>query len=184
MSALLLPFGIMLCLTAAGLLVPMMLGRSAPAASRAESASAVLRDKLAQVARDRDSGLIGDDEAVGAEAEISRALIAASREAEAEIAAGPSQGGGWTGVALAATLAFGVAIGVYQLTGSFDLPDQPLAGRDLGPVEAAPNLASEHDGSVVNEAIISLKNRLEQDPGNIDQWLLLARSYAAVGAHA
>jgi cytochrome c-type biogenesis protein CcmH len=32
--------------------------------------------------------------------------------------------------------------------------------------------------------IISLRNRLEQEPGNADQWRLLARSYSAVGANA
>ena len=36
----------------------------------------------------------------------------------------------------------------------------------------------------MNEAIISLRTRLETDPGNADHWRLLARSYAAVGADA
>jgi cytochrome c-type biogenesis protein CcmH len=173
-----------LALTAAGLLLPMLLWRSSRSLSRAERASAVLRDKLTQVARDRDAGLIGADEAIGAEAEISRALIASSREAEAESASGPPRSGGWIGVALIATLTLGGSIGIYQINGSFDLPDQPLAARDIGPGGSAPTLLSEHDGSVVNEAIRSLRTRLETDPDNVDNWRLMARSYAAVGAHA
>lgn len=180
----LLTFTILLSLTAAGLLLPMLLWRSSRTLSRAASVSAVLRDKLAQVARDRDAGLIGADEAIGAEAEISRALIAASRETEAEGTGGPPRNGGWVGLALIATLVLGGSIGLYQINGSFDLPDQPLAARDIGPGGGIPTLLSEHDGSVVNEAILSLRARLKNDPGNADHWLLLARSYAAVGADA
>ena len=84
MSAWLLRFGALLCLTTAGLVLPMLYGRSSRAPSRADSAGAVLRDKLAQVAHEREMGLLGTDEAAGAEAEISRALIASAREAEAE----------------------------------------------------------------------------------------------------
>jgi cytochrome c-type biogenesis protein CcmH len=180
----LLTFTILLSLTAVGLLLPMLLWRSSRTLSRAASVSAVLRDKLAQVARDRDAGLIGADEAIGAEAEISRALIAASRETEAEGTGGPPRSGGWVGLALIATLVLGGSIGLYQINGSFDLPDQPLAARDIGPGDGIPTLLSEHDGSVVNEAILSLRARLKNDPGNADHWLLLARSYAAVGADA
>ena len=180
----LLPFAILLFLTASGLLLPALFGRSAPASLRAESASAVLRDKLTQVARDREVGLIGPEEAIGAEAEISRALIASTREAEVEMAGGPPGSGGWAGIALVAALALGGSVELYRSLGAYDLPDQPLAARDIGPGQAAPTLMSEHDGSLMNDAIISLKARLEQDPGNAEQWLLLARSYSAVGAHA
>lgn len=126
-----LTFTILLSLTAVGLLLPMLLWRSSRTLSRAASVSAVLRDKLAQVARDRDAGLIGADEAIGAEAEISRALIAASRETEAEGTGGPPRNGGWVGLALIATLVLGGSIGLYQINGSFDLPDQPLAAREI-----------------------------------------------------
>jgi len=183
MSASLLTFAMVLGLTAAGLLLPMLLWRSSRTLSRAESATAVLRDKLSQVARDRNAGLIGADEAIGAEAEISRALIAASRETEAESTGGKPRSGGWVGIALIATLALGGSIGIYQINGSFELPDQPLAARDTAPEGGATTLLSEHDGSVVNEAILSLRARLENDPDNADHWRLLARSYAAVGAH-
>ena len=103
MSAPLLTFAILFSLTSVGLLLPILLWRSSRTLSRAEGASAVLRDKLAQVARDRDAGLIGADEAIGAEAEISRALIAASRETEST--GGPPRSGGWVGIALRLTCA-------------------------------------------------------------------------------
>ncbi len=183
MSASLLTFAVVLGLTAAGLLLPMLLWRSSRTVSRAASASAVLRDKLAQVARDRDAGLIGADEAIGAEAEISRALIAASRETAAESAGGAPRSGGWIGIALIATLALGGSIGIYQINGSFDLPDQPLAARDTGPEGGVPTLLSEQDGNVLDEAIIALRTRLETDPENVDHWRLLARSYSTVGAY-
>jgi cytochrome c-type biogenesis protein CcmH len=184
MSASLLPFGVMLVVVAAGLLLPIFVLRAGRQVPRAERASAVLRDKLAQVALDRENGLIGREEAIGAEAEISRDLIAAAREIEVGQNATLSDGGGRAGIALVAVLAFGTAIGVYQLKGSIDLPDQPLAARAVQATAAAPSLLSEHDGSVISEAIISLERRLEQDPNNFDQLRLLARSYSAVSAHA
>ena len=184
MSMWLLPFVILLCLTAAGLVLPMLYGRSSPAPSRAARAGAVLRDKLVQVAHEREIGLLGADEAAGAEAEISRALIASTREAEAEYTGEAPRSGGVTGVALVATLALGGSIWIYQLIGSFDMPDQPLAAREISPADVAPTLLSEHDGSVMSEAIVSLRARLEQEPGNADQWRLLARSYSAIGANA
>jgi cytochrome c-type biogenesis protein CcmI len=172
MTMWLLPFGILLLATAAGLLLPALFARSSPSASRAERASAVLRDKLAQVARDREVGLIGPDEAVGAEAEISRALIASTREVEAESAGSPPGRGGWAGIALIAILALGGSVELYRFMGSYDLPDQPLAARDTGAGEAAPTLLSEHDGGQMNDAITALRARLEQEPGNAEQWLL------------
>lgn len=185
MSISLLPFGILLCLTAAGLLLPVLIWRTSHSTSRAESVSAVLRDKLAQVARDRETGLIGVSEAAGAEAEISRELIAASREAETELqsTAGKPQRGGWVGIALIATLALGGSIGIYQVNGSSDMPGQPLAAREAMPEGGVPTLMSEHEDSMVNDAIVSLRARLEKDPENVDQWRLLARSYSAVGAY-
>jgi cytochrome c-type biogenesis protein CcmI len=67
-----LAFAAILGLTAAGILIPILLRRQA---------AGVLRDELPQVERDRSQGLIGPAESAAAEAEIGRALLANAREA-------------------------------------------------------------------------------------------------------
>jgi len=178
-----LAFAALFCLAAAGVLLPLLAKPASRGHSRAEGAQAVLQDKLAQVARDREAGLIGEAEARGAEAEISRALIAAAREAEAERGAVAPGKGGQAGMALVAAVALFGAIGLYQLNGSFRLPDQPFAERPEAVAAATPSLASEHEGGAINDAILSLRARLDAEPDNTEAWHLLARSYSAVGSH-
>lgn len=180
MTVAILSFGLLLVVAAAALLLPAMRRRQRAAASRAEHTLGILRDKLAQVERDRAAGLIGEADARGAEAEIGRALIATAREAETQ--SGQKARGGRPGVALAAGTSLCVAIGIYALTGSFELAGRPPAASS--PAAAAPTLLSDHEGARMSDAITSLRARLEKQPDDGDSWLLLARSYSAVGAHA
>ncbi|HSF95214.1 MAG TPA: c-type cytochrome biogenesis protein CcmI [Thermohalobaculum sp.] len=182
-----LAFAALFCLAAAVVLVPVLVRPVRHGASRAESAAAVLQDKLAQIARDHENGLIGADEAEGARAEISRALIAATKEVEAARAADLSRNGGAAGMALVAVVGLFVAVAVYQIKGSFGLADKPHEQRTDLAVAASdqmPALTSEHEGTAMGDAIASLRARLEQNPDSIDSWHLLARSYSAVGAYA
>jgi len=175
-------FALVLVLAAAGLLLPALrAGRTRPL-SRGASAAAVLRDKLSQLRRDREDGLIGPAEASATEAEIGRALLAASREADSDAAHAPLRRGSRAGLAAVALGALAVSVAIYLANGSTDLADRPF-----GTAEGAmsqPTMASEHEGARMDEAIASLRKRLEADPGNVDNWHLLARSYAAVGDYA
>ncbi len=64
------------------------LGRRHPVhrAHAAEADLAVYRDQLRELARDREAGLIGENEAEAARVEIARRLIAAADSAQAESA--------------------------------------------------------------------------------------------------
>ncbi len=178
MSGSLLPFGLILAATACGLLVPLFLHRRAAVVTRADSASAVLEDRLTQLSRDREAGLIGAAEAAAAEAETARALIATRREADAERGYGT---GGPAGMIGAAAVAFAIGIAVYWSNGSWTLPDRPIAEAESAGTAGAPSMLTEHEGTAMAEAIASLQARLDKDPGNADNLHLLARSYTAVG---
>src|SRR5436853_4794732 len=94
----------------------------------------VYRDQLAEVRRDRAAGLIGEQEGVAAEVEVSRRLIAA---ADAAVAAPQPASSGAArsrrrAVSIAALVAlpFG-AIALYLMLGSHLLMEGPTASRAL-----------------------------------------------------
>ena len=137
---------------------------------------AIYRDQLAEVLRDRDRGLLDEDDASAAQREIERRMLAADAAARgrATRAATPH----WV-IAVVIALALPVvAVPLYLQLGSPGLPDQPLAAR----APAAPE-----DGTVANiEAMVA---RLAEQPEDGAGWaelgseLLLAGRYAdAVGA--
>src|SRR5262245_58323641 len=91
---------------------------------------AVYRDQLDEIERDRAAGLIEDNEAAGAQVEVSRRLIAAV-DAQAPLNASAAAST-WRRrvVAVVALVALPIgAAGFYLTVGSPLMPDQPLAPR-------------------------------------------------------
>ena len=173
-------FLLLMLLTAAGIVLPVLLQRGRRGLDRAESALQIHRERLAQLARDRETGRIGPAEAEGAEAEIKRAMLAASRERRGE-RAGQESRTPWVLPGLSA-LSIGLGIAVYAGVGSFGQPDLPLAARATGAAQGAGGAtASAPDASEMREVIARLRSRLEDDPEDVEGWGLLARGYAATG---
>lgn len=110
------------------------LGR-AGAGRRSGSDLEVYRDQIAELTRDSDAGLIGPAEAEAARVEISRRLLAAAEQSPGAV---PSQGGTFRRRAAAVAVLAGmpaVALGLYLVLGSPDLPGQPIASRSAAPVQ-------------------------------------------------
>ena len=136
---------------------------------------AIYRDQLSEVLRDRERGLLGEDEASAAQREIERRLLAADAAARGRgRAATPPRR------VLAAVIAVAlpvVALPIYLQLGSPGLPDQPLSAR----APAVP------DGDTA-QAIEALVARLAERPDDAEGWaqlgreLLIARRYAAAAA--
>lgn len=131
----------------------------------------VYRDQLDEVARDRDRGLIGDEQAAAATAEIQRRILALAdgRQGAAGVAS-PGQRAAVIAVAAAAPLA---AIALYLQLGSPNAPDLPYAARVTSPTVAQ---AVEHSQEML-DMVERLAARLKQSPGDVEGWMLLARSY-------
>jgi cytochrome c-type biogenesis protein CcmH len=104
-----------------------LLRRSVSTASRASHGLAVYRDQLAELARDRERGLISDEEARGAEAEIGRRILTLSRDDDGPAPAAVKRS--WFGPTVLAAIAVFAALGVYFLVGAPGAPDRPLAAR-------------------------------------------------------
>ena len=160
---------ILACLTAIVLLVLLRPLASAGSDDRSVDAfdSAVYRDQLGEIDRDRARGLIGEEEAEAARVEIARRLLAADSKAEAS--AGISSD---TGRARAATIAVAVALpllalGLYIVYGSPRFPAQPLAARLQDP-SSDQNL----------EALVArVETRLREHPEEGEGWDVIAPVY-------
>jgi cytochrome c-type biogenesis protein CcmH len=133
------------------------------------SEAAVYRDQLAEVERDVSTGLINPPEAAAARVEISRRLLAAADHRREPVA---------TNVALrrlAAVMALVglpvVAVGLYGVLGSPDLPDFPLAQRSRTP-----------DGTQSLQALIAqVEQHLEKNPTDGRGWSVIAPVYGRLG---
>jgi cytochrome c-type biogenesis protein CcmH len=148
--------------------VPLARGQAARAGARETFARAVYRDQLAELARDRDRGVIDAAQEDSARREIERRLLASDRNTEASVAR-PRP-------ALAALLALGtllVAAALYAALGHPTLPDLPYADRAAERAVAAHQMPRD-----LNKAVADLAAKLKADPGNLDGWILLGRTEA------
>lgn len=170
---------VLVVVTLAVLLWPLIVGRAAPVAGRAEFDLAVHRDQLAEIERDLARGLFDDAEAEAARTEIRRRALAAAEAAETEAveteATGLRRRAGLA--ALAVLIPLG-AMSTYMALGAPGIPDAPLASR---PAPAA--TADGHTGDTGN-MVARLAAQLERNPGDVQGWLLLARSFSTMERYA
>jgi cytochrome c-type biogenesis protein CcmH len=150
---------------------------------RSGSDVAVYRDQLDEIERDRAAGLIEDNEAAGAQVEVSRRLIAAV-DAQAAPGGAPTIAAStpatttlaatWRrrAVAIVALVALPIgAAGFYLAVGSPLLPDQPLAQR----------LAAARNTQSIDGLIARVETHLEQNPDDGRGWEVIAPIYSRLG---
>ena len=131
----------------------------------------VYRDQLKQLDAELEAGLIRDAEADAARAEIGRRMLAADARRDTVTGDRPAP----RGIAsLTAAMALLVPIGavvLYAQLGSPGMPAFPFAERE-----------QQNAGETANMQAIAarLARRLAEDPGNLEGWLLLARTYTAL----
>ncbi|MFQ6159148.1 c-type cytochrome biogenesis protein CcmI [Sinorhizobium meliloti] len=154
---------------AAVLLLPLMRAAE-PLPSRHSHDIEVYRDQLGELARDREAGLIGSEEAELARAEIARRMLAASAADQAVAERTPTR---LLSNRLAQAFIFlclpTVGLCLYLTTGSPGVPAQPLAARLADP------------GDDVNILIAKAENHLALNPQDGAGWDLLAPIYMRHG---
>ena len=179
MTGLWIAVAVMASATAAWLLWPLV-RRTGRARSRAEFDIAVYRDQLREVERDLERGLLDAEQAEAARIEIQRRMLATAEDSEAALRTADA-----VPVArrplTAATIALLVpaaALGLYLHLGSPDVPDQPLAARQAALQTVAQGRAD------MNRLVERLARRMETNPGDLEGWMLLARSYRSLNRFA
>ena len=131
--------------------------------------TAVYRDQLDEIARDRAAGLIGEAEAEAARIEVSRRLLAA---ADADKA--PMTQSIWRrrAMAVAALLILPAgATALYLALGSPQLAGEPLAAR----------MQEAHKGQSIAQMIAQIEAHLEQNPNDARGWQVIAPVYMKLG---
>jgi cytochrome c-type biogenesis protein CcmH len=139
---------------------------------RGGSDVAVYRDQLAEIERDRASGLIAENEAVGAQVEVSRRLIAAA-DAQAPAPA-DAVSATWRRRAVAGAALILLPLGaaaLYVALGSPSLPDQPLAAR----------LAGARGNPSIDTLITQVEDHLTRHPEDGRGWEVIAPVYLRLG---
>ncbi len=157
-------------LTAAGAmaLIAMPLLRRRGGRHEAGTADALCR-RLAEIASNRESGLIGEESAAEAEVEAKRAALRATAPGERpETRARRLRLGA---IAFLATAPLAAA-GIYLTVGAPALIDPP-------PVAAADDIAAlpeDERRAMIEQMVAGLAARLEIEPGDAEGWRMLARS--------
>jgi cytochrome c-type biogenesis protein CcmH len=149
--------------------------------SRTSRELAVYRDQLTELQREAEAGRISSVEAKAAETEIQRKMLAAAESvdpAEAGAAAPPNLSRAMALVVVAAVVPIG-ALAVYLSVGSPTEPSHPF-----DPVRAAAHAQAESRAREMAALVDKLAKRLEQEPNNLQGWLILAQSYSAMQRNA
>jgi cytochrome c-type biogenesis protein CcmH len=154
-------------------LVPLYRGRR-PAVGEGRAALAIYKDQLGEVESDFVGGLIGADEASAARTEIARRAIKADAAPDDVPATAPASERPRRVAAVVTVLAVPVlAIGLYLLVGSPQLPDRPLAARLSGALEAADLPA----------LVARVEAHLATSPNDGQGWGLIAPVYLKAGRY-
>ena len=125
----------------------------------------VLIDQLDEIERDRERGLLNDEEAKGARAELGRRLLALEQSVGQEEGAAMKSGRlyPWISIILIPVL----AVGAYQYLGSPNLPDQPISAR----------LSQPPENQDINLIVSQIEKHLETNADDIKGWQTLAPVY-------
>ncbi|WPY95567.1 c-type cytochrome biogenesis protein CcmI [Limimaricola variabilis] len=168
--------------------------RRGPASTGTDPDMAFYRAQIAEIETDRARGLIGEEEAERARAEIGRRLLAADKDVRQAPAAG--RGPMLPALLFGALVVIGGAMVLYTDLGAPGLPDRPLAerlaeARELSaarPSQAqaeavAPPLPVDAPEEYV-EMVEKLRAAVPERPDDLTGWQLLARHEAALGDYA
>lgn len=175
-------FLILAGVTAAILLYPVLRRRERPA-DRLAAEIELCRAQLAEVARDRELGLIDAEAARSAEVEIKRRMLALDRS-RAALAEDWRPGRSFVVAALAVLAPLAALALYYGGLGRPDLPDQPLAARALDAETATAAMPGPEARPSVAEMVARLEARLQENPGDVEGWVLLGRSNMVLGRYA
>jgi cytochrome c-type biogenesis protein CcmH len=142
---------------------------------------AIYRDQLTELQREVEAGRLSPPEAKAAETEIQRKILAAADSmdpAEAATSAARTLPRTVGPVLVAAGVPIG-ALAVYLSVGS---PTE--SAHPFDPDRAAAHAEARARAREMAALVEKLAQRLEQEPDNLQGWLILARSYAAMERNA
>ena len=171
MIAFVLIAALMVAVALAWVLVPLLRHRRAAPVDREVSNVALLRDQLRELDADLANGVMPADRYEQARRELEARVLEDSTAPVAPVAAPPSRAGAWSAAVVGGLVPVAAAV-LYLLLGAPDafspqarqVAAQASEGHDFTPAQ-------------VEEMVTKLSAKLEQDPANVDGWVVLARTY-------
>lgn len=147
------------------LLRPFWLRRSARAVTtRQQLNAAIYRDQFAELERDRREGELGEEDYIQARDELQRRVLEDSQQEEAP----PAPPAPKKTIAALAVLVPLAAFFLYFLLGNPNGVNPPPPERRFSAEE-------------IDRMVAGLAAKLEKEPDNLKGWVMLARSYKALG---
>lgn len=159
--------GLLTLLVLALLCWPLLRRRSGDGASRRAINTAIYRDQLADLERDLASGTLSQAEYAGAREEIERRVLEDVAADTAPTDTAPRRLPR-TALALAVTLPLAAAL-LYVVLGT------PAA------LDPAARQGPQASAAEIEKMVATLAAKLEKDPGNLEGWAMLGRSYLVTG---
>lgn len=159
--------GLLTLLVLALLCWPLLRRRSGDGASRRAINTAIYRDQLADLERDLASGALSQADYAGAREEIERRVLEDVAADTAPTDTAPRRLPR-TALALAVTLPLAAAL-LYVVLGT------PAA------LDPAARQGPQASAAEIEKMVATLAAKLEKDPGNLEGWAMLGRSYLVTG---
>ncbi len=164
---------LLIVVVAAFILPPLWSARRAPAgtADRQASNLAIFRDQLAELEADHRAGALADADFELAQREIQRRLLE-------EVPADSGETGGSNAPSRKLAIALVLLLPVLSLA-AYGILGNP---RAIDPAQrvAQPQMTPEQ----INEMVGRLAARMQENPDDMQGWLMLARSYKTMGRYA
>ena len=158
------------------LLAVPLLRRHGEVASRAGYDIEIYRDQLRELEHDVERGVITDVDHATARTEIERRMLAAASDGVPRAAVSDTAHLATSFVFIALPL---VAGSLYLWLGAPDVRDQPFAARE----SPAAAVAEHGEGQDVEALVESLAERLQAQPDDVEGWVMLGRTYNALGRY-
>ena len=163
--------GLLTLLVLALLCWPLLRRRSGDGASRRAINTAIYRDQLAELERDLASGVLSQADYGSARDELERRVLEDVVIDEAAPAGNTPRRLPRTALALAVTLPLAAAV-LYVVLGT------PAA------LDPAAREGQQASAAEIEKMVDALAAKLEKDPGNLEGWAMLGRSYMVTGRFA
>lgn len=166
---------LLVCVALAFLITPLVRNRagSDAGASRDSASLAVFRDQLAELDADLAAGSIDRDQWESARADLQRGLLEDASAPAAAARAAPATRSKAAAVVVAVAVPL-AAIGIYMVLGN----PQGLDPSKVSASEGAPHGLTQEQ---IEGMVARLAQHLQSNPDDADGWIMLGRSYTAMG---
>ncbi len=159
-------------------IVPLVRDRRVAAVSRQVLNTEVIKEQLNELKADLDAGKLDTAAYRAARHDLERELLNDVEAGAEGDGIGPSERSGRWAIVPLGLLVPATAVLLYLQLGSAPLLNQP-------PRPAVPERAAQESetGHSLQEMVVQLAERLEQEPDNAEGWVLLGRSYASLNRY-